>query len=94
MLEESGLLNILQREARTLRGEPLCLYGDPAYALRPQLMGPHRHADVLAVTPEMRSYDTAMSEVRVSVEWLFGEIAEYFKFIDYEKNLKLSAFFF
>ena len=90
MLKESGLLNILQREARTLRGEPLCLYGDPAYPVRPQLMGPYRDADVLVVTPEMRAFNTGMSEVRVSVEWLFRDIAEYFKFIDYKKNLKLG----
>lgn len=90
MFKESGLLNILQREARTPRGEPLCLYGDPAYPLRPQLMDPYRDADVLVVTPEMRAFNTAMSEVRVSVEWLFGDIAEYFKFIDYKKNLKLG----
>ena len=68
MLKESGLLNMLQREARTLRGEPLCLYGDPAYPLRPQLMGPFHDADMLVVTPEMRALNTAMSEVRVSVE--------------------------
>jgi hypothetical protein len=30
-----------------------------------------------------------MSEVRVSVEWLFGDISNYFKFIDYKKNLKI-----
>lgn len=60
MLKESGLLNILQREARTLRGEPLCLYGDPAYPLRPELMGLYRDADVLVVTTEMRAFNTAI----------------------------------
>lgn len=85
MLKESGLLNILQRKARTHRGEPLCLYGDPAYPLRPQFLGPYRDADVLVATPEMRAFNTPMSEVRVSVQWLFGDIAEYFKFIDYKK---------
>jgi hypothetical protein len=28
----------------------------------------------------MRQYNKAMSSVRVSVEWLFGEITKYFKF--------------
>ena len=83
LLKESGLLNILQREARALRGETLCLYRDPANPLRPQLVGLYRDADVLVVTPEM-------SKVRVSVEWLFGDIAEHFKFIDYKKNLKIG----
>lgn len=31
-----------------------------------------------------------MSEVRVSVEWIFGEIINYFKFLDLKKNLKIS----
>jgi len=29
-----------------------------------------------------------MSEVMVSVEWLFGDIANYFKFLDFNTNLK------
>ena len=31
-----------------------------------------------------------MSEVRVSVEWVFGDIASYFKFLDFKKNLKIE----
>ena len=31
-----------------------------------------------------------MSRLRISVEWLFGDIANYFKFIDYKKNLKIG----
>ena len=31
-----------------------------------------------------------MSEVRVSVEWLFGEIANCFKFLDVKMNLKIE----
>ena len=38
----------------------------------------------------MREFNNAMSEVRVSVEWLFSDIAESFKFIAYKKNLKLG----
>ena len=30
-----------------------------------------------------------MSEVRVSVEWVFGDIVNYFKFLDFKKNLKV-----
>ena len=35
-------------------------------------------------------YNKAMSAVRMSVEWLFGDIVNYFKFLDFKKNLKLS----
>ena len=31
-----------------------------------------------------------MSKVRVSVEWVFGNIVNQFKFNDYKKNLKLG----
>ena len=31
-----------------------------------------------------------MSSVRVSVEWLFGDIINYFKFLDFKKNLKVQ----
>lgn len=87
MLKDSGLLNTLQRKARTPRGDILCIYGDPAYPLRPQLMCPYRENNL---TFQMQEFNTAMSEVRVTVEWLFGDIVESFKFIDYKKNLKLG----
>ena len=31
-----------------------------------------------------------MSTVRVSVEWVFGDIINYFKFLDFKKNLKIG----
>ena len=31
-----------------------------------------------------------MSQVRVSVEWLFEDIVNYFKFLDFKKNLKIG----
>ena len=31
-----------------------------------------------------------MSNVRVSVEWLFKEILTYFAFVDFKKNLKIG----
>ena len=31
-----------------------------------------------------------MSGVRTSVEWLFGDITNWFAFMDYKKNLKLN----
>ena len=31
-----------------------------------------------------------MSSVRVSVEWVFGEIAGYFAFVDFKKNQKIG----
>lgn len=65
----------------------MALYGDPAYPLRVHLQVPYRGA---GITPQMELYNKAMSAVRMSVEWLFGDIVNYFKFLDFKKNLKLS----
>lgn len=90
MLADSNLLPALQRHAIDTAGNPLCVYGDLGYPLRPQLMCPYRQADYPIFTQDMKAFNTAMSEVRVSVEWLFGDIVNYFKFIDYKKNLKIG----
>ena len=65
----------------------MCIYGDPAYPLRVHLQSPFRYGEL---TPDMLAYNQAMSSVRVSVEWLFGDIVDYFKFLDFKKNLKIG----
>ena len=65
----------------------MCLYGDPAYPLRTVLQAPYRNA---VLTPQMTTFNKAMSQVRVSVEWVFGDVANYFKFIDFKKNMKIG----
>ena len=87
MLAESNLLQNLEIHAFSPTGEPMCLYGDPAYPLRLQLQAPFRE---LQLTPEMVAYNKSMSSVRVSVEWIFGDIVNYFKFMDFKKNLKIG----
>ena len=86
MLHESGMLRELQRVAWA-NGEPLCLYGDPAYPLGIHLQAPFRDAHP---TPQMQRFNEAMSEVRVSVEWMFGTITNYYKFVDFKKQLKIG----
>lgn len=87
MLADSGLLNDLQRFAFSTTGQPMCLYGDPAYPLRIHLQAPFRNA---VLTHAMQAFNSSMSAVRVSVEWLFGDIVNYFKFMDFHKNLKIG----
>ena len=79
MLAESGLLRELQQNAILPAGQPLCIYGDPAYPLRVHLQGPFRNSHL---TPQMQQFSKCMSEVRTSVEWLFNDIINYFKFLD------------
>ena len=38
----------------------------------------------------MKAYNASMSAVRFSVEWLFGDIINYFKNLDFKKNLKIG----
>ena len=90
MLKDSGLLETLEREAFSPRGDVLCLYGDPAYPLRPHLMAPYRIGEVPVFTADMEAFNSAMSSARASVEWLFGDISNSFKFLDFKKNLKLG----
>ena len=87
MLADSGLLNNLQRFAFSFTGQPMRLYGDLAYPLRIHLQIPFRNA---VLTPAMQAFNSSMSAVRESVEWLFGDIINYFKFMDFNNNLKIG----
>lgn len=86
MLQETGLLNDLRRVV-FYNGDPLCLYGDPEYPLGLHLQAPFRN---MHQTPQMVLYNEAMSEVPVAVEWLFGNITNYFKFTDFKSQLRVN----
>ena len=70
--------------------EFLCVYGDPAYPLRVHLQAPYRD---LERTIPMQEFNKSMSSVRVSVELIFGDIINSFKFMDFKKNLKINLSF-
>ena len=85
-----GILTSLmtcKRHAFSPAARPLCLYGDPAYPLRLHLQAPFRN---VRLTPQMEAFNSSMSSLRTSVEWLFGDICSYFKFIDFKKDLKIG----
>lgn len=82
MLRDSQLLQSLQMFAFDLHGQPMRFYGDPAHLLRIHLQAPFRNR---VLTPQMQAYNSAMSQVRSSVEWLFGDVINYFKFLDFKK---------
>ena len=57
-----------------------------SYCLRRvHLQAPFRQG---RLTPQMQAYNDAMSEVQVSVEWLFGDIINSVKFLDYKKKFE------
>ena len=88
MLAASGFLRELQRFSNCpVTGLPLCVYGDPAYPIRAHLQRPFKGG---VLTPAQQDFNTSMSTVRSSVDWIFGDIVNYFKFLDFKKNLKIG----
>jgi len=77
----SGLLQNLQQVSWDDQ-TPLCIFGDMAYPLSVHLQTPYSNP---RLTQEQKDYNTAMS---TSVVWVFGEIKNFFKFIDYKKTVK------
>ena len=86
MLAESGLLQQLQQHA-WYGNRAMNIYGDPAYPISIHLQAPFRGA---RLTDEQKRYNKAMSSVRISVEWLFGLVSNYFKFIDFKKMQRIG----
>ena len=87
MLTESGLLRDLENYAFLRPQGRMCICGDPAYPLRVHLQAPLRNA---ILTPDMEEFNKSISTIRVSVEWLFGDVGNYFKFLDFKKSLKIQ----
>ena len=85
MLADSGLLNKLQQHSFKLNGDRLCMYGDPSYPLRVHLQTDFKGAHL---TQQQYLWNKNTNEMRVCVEWIFGHIINYFKFLDFKKNLK------
>lgn len=87
MLAMSSLYPLLEIHSHDPNGEPLAIYGDPAYPHRVHLQCPYKGANL---SNAQRQFNASMSSVRVAVEWPFGEIATYFAFNDFKKNLKVG----
>ena len=87
MLALSGLLPQLQQFSYDSNGNVLCIYGDPAYPLRRHLQAPFGGANLNA---QEKAFNKSMSAARVSVEWIFGDVLNHFKFNDFKKNLKIG----
>ena len=68
-------------------GEAMCLCGDPAYTHRIHLQGPFKEQ---RLTPAKEDFNSAMSLVPFSVEWVFGDVIGSFKCLDFKKNLKIG----
>ena len=87
MLVDSNLLHELEENVFSPTGEPMGVFGDPTYPLRVHLQAPYRYG---ILTLMMKVYNAEMSSVRVTVEWLFGNIINDFKFLDFKKNFQIG----
>ena len=87
MLADSGLLNQLQQHSFDTGERPLCIYGDPGYPLRVHLQSGFRGANI---TRQEELWNSKISSVRQAVKWIFGDIVNFFKFLDLKKNLKIG----
>ena len=85
MLNTSGLLPLLQQLVKP-NGERYVLYGDPAYGLTQNILAPFKGA---RITANEQAFNKKMSKVRISVEWGFGKIMQYFAYLDFKKNQKV-----
>ena len=50
-------------------------------------MAPYQHPNL---TEDESNFNSLMSSVRVEVEWVFGDIVNYFKSLDFKKNLMIG----
>jgi len=87
MLADSNILPRLVEMGERPNQIPLCIYGDLAYPLRPQLQTPFNGRNL---TEDQKAYNKSMSKCRIGVEWVFGEIVSYFSFMDFKRNLKIG----
>jgi hypothetical protein len=86
ILRESSLLEVLRRMPSPPGGGQYCVYGDPAYPLRPQLITPYQQEPLSA---QQKRFNSEMSSGRIIVEWGFAKVLQYFGFVDFKKNQKL-----
>ena len=85
MLSTSGL-TLKLRSINRPNGEPYVLYGDPAYGLVRNIVSPFRGH---GLSLRENEFNRAMSSVRVSVEWTFGKLVQYFAYLDFKKNQEI-----
>jgi nuclease HARBI1 len=80
MLEDSVVVEDMARHAG------YHLYGDQGYPVRGWLITPFAN---VRRTPEQLRYNRDLSRTRIAVEWSFGWIAGYWKFISLVDNMKV-----
>jgi hypothetical protein len=83
----SGIDHILQTSL-SISERQYYIYGDVAYTLRPYLQVGF---EGLTLSPEDVAFNSSMSKVRVTVEWAFRDVKQYFTHLDVPRKLCLQV---
>lgn len=86
LYKESGLEHLLEKYFWDPNGEPLYVYGDPAYGMGAHLLSPYKGP---SISEDQQQWNAAMSRVREAVEWGFKEVSQQFAFLDFKSNQKI-----
>ena len=86
MYMQSGLDEILA-VALDYAGTRYCIYGDPGYNNRWFLETPFQGSNI---SPEQQTFNTAMSSIRITVEWAFKEVKLYWTSLDFKRKMKIG----
>lgn len=84
MLRESGLMALLEDNPAF---HNKLIFGDPAYGCTNVFCSPFKGCRVNA---PQHAVNTAMSKVRISVEWSYGEITRYFSYLDFKRQQQVG----
>ncbi|ETV75884.1 hypothetical protein H257_09853 [Aphanomyces astaci] len=84
ILRQSNLENVLADDDRFAG---FVVYGDPAYGYSNHLASPFGGA---RLTDAQRVVNKSMSRVRISVEWSFGQVVQYWPNVDYKKKMRIG----
>jgi DDE superfamily endonuclease len=87
LYHESGIYKVLQTSL-LVSGRQYYLDGDVPYTLRPYLQVGFKCS---VRSPEEVAFNEAMSKVRVTVEWAFRDVKQYFTHPDVPRKLRLRV---
>jgi hypothetical protein len=82
LYRESNIDHLLQ-SSMNINGVQYCLYGDPAYCLRPYLQVGYQGSNL---TADQILFNASMSKVRIAVEWAFRDVKMYFTHVDFPES--------
>jgi len=79
--------------ARDEEGDQIYIYGDKAFYLGDGVIGAFRAwRNISTLTVEESVFTAYMAKQRMSVEWSFGKITQYFQFTALKIEIKLGLF--